>query len=219
MALALVIDLSTGLATAGVSGQTLNSISTPDRLETSLGTLEFRDGAPIKETVAKVYDNLDLMHGIEAFVNAYQGASTTAVFNGFNDAGIPNNEVLIFSKLMDAKSLFLTANADTIYFWSNLDVADGPIVLETPPMSLGVIDDMWFNWVTDFGLPGPDRGAGGKYLLVTLVTKANCRRAVTSCRSCVPCGRLCSDAPSWKTTIPKMPSMYCDRLIFGLLER
>lgn len=166
VALALVIALSTGLATAQVSGQTLNSISTPDRLETSLGTLIYRDGAPSKETVAKVYDNLDLMHGIEAFVNAYQGASTTAVFNGLNDAGIPNNEVLIFSKLMDAKSLFLMANVDTIYFWSNLDVADGPIVLETPPMSLGVIDDMWFNWVTDFGLPGPDRGAVGKYLLV-----------------------------------------------------
>ena len=25
---------------------------------------------------------------------------------------------------------------------------------------------MWFRWVTDFGLPGPDRGEGGKYLLV-----------------------------------------------------
>ncbi len=33
-------------------------------------------------------------------------------------------------------------------------------------MSLGVIDDMWFGWVTDFGLPGPDRGAGGTYLLL-----------------------------------------------------
>ena len=32
-------------------------------------------------------------------------------------------------------------------------------------MSFGVIDDMWFHWVTDFGLPGPDRGAGGRYLL------------------------------------------------------
>ena len=82
MALALVIALSTGLATAQVSGQTLNSISTPDRLETSLGTLEFRDGAPSKETITKVYDNLDLMHGIEAFVNAYQGASTTAFLMG-----------------------------------------------------------------------------------------------------------------------------------------
>ena len=35
-----------------------------------------------------------------------------------------------------------------------------------PPLSLGVIDDMWFRWVTDFGLPGPDRGEGGRYLLV-----------------------------------------------------
>ena len=23
---------------------------------------------------------------------------------------------------------------------------------------------MWFQWITDFGLPGPDRGEGGKYL-------------------------------------------------------
>ena len=61
---------------------------------------------------------------------------------GINDAGIPNNTALIFSQLMDAKSLFLTANADTIYFWVNLDITNGQIVLETPPLSLGVIDDM-----------------------------------------------------------------------------
>ena len=65
---------------------------------------------------------------------------------------------------MDSKSLFLTANADTVYFWVNLDVTKGPIVVETPPLALGVIDDMWFQWVTDFGLPGPDRARGRKYL-------------------------------------------------------
>ena len=31
---------------------------------------------------------------------------------------------------------------------------------------LGIIDDMWWNWVSDFGLPGPDRGQGGKYLVL-----------------------------------------------------
>ena len=146
--------------------QTPASITTPDRLETRLGTLEFKDGAPSKATVQKVYDNLDFMHGVEAFVNAFQGASTSAIWKGFNDAGIPDNTVLIFSELMDSKSVFLTANADTIYFWSVLDVSKGPIVVETPPLALGVIDDMWFRWVTDFGLPGPDRGEGGKYLLL-----------------------------------------------------
>ena len=138
------------------------SITTPDKVETSIGTLEYKDGAPSKETVAKAYDYLDLMHGVEAFVNAYQGASVASIFKGMEDAGVPNNTALIFSELMDAKSLFLTANADTIYFWVNLDVTKGPIVVETPPLSLGVVDDMWFQWVTDFGLPGPDRGEGGQ---------------------------------------------------------
>ena len=142
------------------------SINTPDKVESSIGTLEYKDGAPSKETVAKAYDYLDLMHGVEAFVNAYQGASVAAIFKGMEDAGVPNNTALIFSELMDAKSLFLTANADTIYFWVNLDVTKGPIVVETPPLSLGVVDDMWFQWITDFGLPGPDRGEGGKYLFV-----------------------------------------------------
>ena len=136
------------------------------RSRSSIGTLEYKDGAPSKETVAKAYDYLDLMHGVEAFVNAYQGASVAAIFKGLEEAGIPNNTALIFSELMDAKSLFLTANADTIYFWVNLDVTKGPIVVETPPLALGVVDDMWFQWVTDFGLPGPDRGEGGKYLFV-----------------------------------------------------
>lgn len=142
------------------------SIATPDKVESRIGTLEYKDGAPSTETVAKVYDYLDLMHGVEAFMNAYQGASVASIFKGIEAAGVPNNTALIFSELMDAKSRFLTANADTIYFFVNLDASKGPIVIETPPLALGVVDDMWFRWVTDFGLPGPDRGAGAKYLFV-----------------------------------------------------
>jgi hypothetical protein len=164
---AIVITFAmAALVHSAVAQEIPKSISTPDKVESTLGTLEYKDGAPSKETVAKAYDYLDLMHGVEAFVNAYQGASVASIFKGSNDAGIPNNTALIFSDLMDSKSLFLTANADTIYFWVNLDVSNGPIVVETPPLSLGVIDDMWFHWITDFGLPGPDRGEGGKYLFV-----------------------------------------------------
>jgi hypothetical protein len=49
---------------------------------------------------------------------------------------------------------------------SVLDLSDGPLIFETPPQALGIIDDMWWGWITDFGLPGADRGEGGKYLLV-----------------------------------------------------
>jgi hypothetical protein len=37
-------------------------IPRPDKLETRLGTLEFKDGAPSVATVAKVSDNLDFTH-------------------------------------------------------------------------------------------------------------------------------------------------------------
>ena len=67
---------------------------------------------------------------------------------------------------MDSKSLFLTANADVVYFFTIIDLTKGPMVLETPPQSLGTIDDMWFKWIIDAGNPGPDRGAGGKFLIV-----------------------------------------------------
>jgi hypothetical protein len=89
-----------------------------------------------------------------------------AARKGFLDIGVKDNEILAFSELMDAKSLFLTANADTVYFVGFIDLTKGPMVLETPPAALGTLDDMWWRWVIDFGLPGPDRGAGGKYLVL-----------------------------------------------------
>jgi hypothetical protein len=40
------------------------------------------------------------------------------------------------------------------------------MVVETPPQALALFDDMWFQWIVDFGLSGPDRGEGGRYLVV-----------------------------------------------------
>ena len=144
----------------------LPHLITPDKVETRIGTLDFKDGAPSKETLARVYDNIDFTHAYEAFVNTMQGVNAEAIKKGFADIGVKDNEILIFSELMDAKSLFLTANADTVYFVGGLDLSKGPMVLETPPNALGTIDDAWWRWVIDFGGPGPDRGEGGKYLVL-----------------------------------------------------
>ena len=62
-----------------------------------------------------------------------QGVSIHALHKGLQSVGVKDNEVIIFSELMDAKSLFLTANADTIYFVGVLDLTKGPMVLEAPP--------------------------------------------------------------------------------------
>src|SRR5215212_3664399 len=82
-----------------VSAVQAQSTTTPDKVESSIGTLQYKDGAPSQETVTKVYDYLDLMHGVEAFVNAYQGASVAAIFKCFEEAGVPDNTAIIWSEL------------------------------------------------------------------------------------------------------------------------
>jgi hypothetical protein len=134
MSLASTSCLILGGATAG---EIPASLVTPDKVETRIGTLEFKDGAPSPETMEKVYENLDFTHAFNAFMNTMQGVSIEALHQGFLDAGVKDNEVIVFSKLMDAKSLFLTPNADTVYVMSMLDLSKGPVVMEVPP---GVAD-------------------------------------------------------------------------------
>ncbi|MGD2141428.1 MAG: DUF1254 domain-containing protein [Burkholderiales bacterium] len=152
---------------ADVSTVTIQSLSAPDRVDTSIGTLEFKDGAPTAETARKISDALDFTRALNVYNNSFRGASAYALYKGFKGIGQDaNNKVIIFPKLMDSHSLFLTANADTVYYVSTIDLSKGPVVLEQPPNGLGTINDMWFSWIIDIGRPGPDRGEGGKYLLV-----------------------------------------------------
>jgi hypothetical protein len=143
------------------------SITTPDRVETRIGTLEFFDGFPTEATVDLVYENLDFMRGVEAFLTAMPAASLHAVRQGFRDAGVERNGVvLITEQLMDAHSLFLTPNTESVYIMTWLDLADGPMVVESPPNTLGMVNDFFFRYVADLGNAGPDRGQGGTYLFL-----------------------------------------------------
>jgi hypothetical protein len=151
---------------AELAPDVLARVSTADHVDSRLGPLEFVDGAPSRKTVETLYDHLDFYHGMNAFLKAFPAASTHAIREGFHGVGVRDNDVLIFSELMDSSSRFLTANADTVYYIAFVDLANGPMVVETPPMALGTFDDMWFKWICDFGMPGPDRGAGGKFVLV-----------------------------------------------------
>ena len=143
-------------------------IMTPDSVETSIGTLKFFDGVPTQETAQMVYDHLDRMRGVEAFLNAMPGASIYALFKGPQSIGaIKNHQVAIMENLMDSNPLYLTGNTNTLYVLPFITTKeDGPMVVEVPPGMLGAFNDMWFRYVGDVGLAGPDKGQGGKYLLL-----------------------------------------------------
>lgn len=78
------------------------------------------------------------------------------------------HQVAIADGLLDSNGLFLTGNTDTVYASGILDLErDGPTVVEIPPgCGPGTVNDAWFRFVIDMGAPGPDRGAGGRYLVL-----------------------------------------------------
>ena len=145
------------------------SILTPDSVETSIGTLNFFDGLPDEETVTKVYDNLDRVRATQAFLDMVPLASIEGLRRGMESVGVDaSHKILLYNDLMDSNSLFLTGNTDTIYALGMLDLQrDGATVVEIPPgAGPGTVNDAYFRFVIDMGAPGPDRGKGGKYLIL-----------------------------------------------------
>ena len=144
------------------------SITTPDRVHSSIGALQYFDGVPTPETAETVYDYLDRSRAVEVFLNSIPAMSMSALRAGQAAAGADAcNKICIFDTLMDSTSLVLTGNTSTMYAIGFLDLAkDGPCVIDLPPKMLGILDDMAFLYMTDLGVAGPDKGKGGKFLVL-----------------------------------------------------
>ena len=123
---------SLAAANAQVPDKVINSLAAPAAIPTHSGQLDFKDGVPTVDTAQKTYDALDFTQALNAYNNSFRGASALAIVKGFEGIGAKPGDVVIFSKLMDSHSLFLTANADTVYYLTGLDLSKGPVVVEQP---------------------------------------------------------------------------------------
>ncbi|WP_200804641.1 DUF1254 domain-containing protein [Ferrimonas marina] len=141
-------------------------ITTPDNVDTRLGELSFFDGVPDPASAQKIYDFIDFQHAYQAYMSGIQIASMYAIRQGLLEFGPANTTAVQFADLMDSKALFLTANTTSVYQMAWLELTDEPMVIETPPDVLGIVDDHWFKYVADFGRLGPDQGQGGKFLIL-----------------------------------------------------
>jgi hypothetical protein len=73
---------------------------------------------------------------------------------------------VIWEDLVDARTVELTANDNTIYNFIWIDTKWGPLVIEIPPKVLGGVNESWYRWVADVGTTGEDLGKGGKYIVL-----------------------------------------------------
>jgi hypothetical protein len=143
--------------------------TTPDKVKTRIGTLEFKNGYPTPETAKKLYDEMDFERAVQAYLWSYPAVSFESIRIGSErDLGQDYNVMSIADNFVNSKGVWLTANDTTIYAVTNIDLGKfGPMVVEIPPgRVVGLICDFWQRAITDLGLPGPDGDKGGKVLLV-----------------------------------------------------
>ena len=139
-----------------------------ETLQSRYGTFEFKNGYPVGDAAARLLETQTLNRAIEVYTTQMMRVSAIATREGFRAFGSRTpQQVVIWENLMDAKTLLLTANTETVYAMSFLDLrADGPTVIEAPPHMLGFAQDGLQRYLADIGPLGPDKGAGGKFLML-----------------------------------------------------
>ncbi len=127
---------------------------------------EFVNGYPTDTTIQKVYDAADINRAIQCYRFFYPSVSIMATWEGNLKGGVVANKV--FAMLDGTPQQFVfTPNSDTRYAGLAIDLTEGPMVIEVPPGPImSVVNDMNQLYVMDIGLPGPDKGKGGKHIIL-----------------------------------------------------
>lgn len=108
---------------------------------------------------------------VPAAIWGMPAVSMAGVRKSLAGIGADFNQVVYFSKLMEARHEFLTANNQTPYVLTLIDTRDGPVVLDVPAASekvalFGSAIDSWEVPLADLGPTGEDAGKGGKYVFL-----------------------------------------------------
>jgi hypothetical protein len=160
---------STGPTDAEVKRVT-SPLSPPSVVESEfIGEIRTENEYPTPETIEKLFDQLDFQRACQVFLRNITASSMYSFREGGRrDLGITTPQhYAVWDGPYDARSVLLTPNSETVYGYTYLALgADGPTVVEVPPGVLGVFNDMWMREIENLGPFGPDKGAGGSYLVL-----------------------------------------------------
>ena len=136
-------------------------------ISTYLGNMDYIDGAPEQETYNKANDFVDTANAVRLFLSGIPTASVQGLLAGHKSIGMkPNQTIAISESMLTAESIWLTPNTTTPYVTSEVDVKDGPVVLEVGTPILGLLDNASFKFTDRVGVTHPqDQGKGGKYFI------------------------------------------------------
>jgi hypothetical protein len=129
--------------------------------------LQFLGDYPTKESSTRLFDELDFQRAVQVYLWALPAMNIDAMRQGSEAAFGAGNHILpIWKDRLNTKTKVTTPNSDVVYAMSYLDLKRGPVVVDVPPKLQGMFDDFWHRPICDVGFVGPDKGEGGKYLLL-----------------------------------------------------
>jgi len=167
------------LAGAGLIGCKQTSLVPPSHYD-RLADQPYIESYPLRADIATLKQELLFERGVQAYLWALPALNMYGMKEGSEKVfGRGYNILPIFKERLNAKTLITTPNSDVIYALGYLDLKeDGALVIEVPPGLQGILDDFWQRpirsegeidgreWAGDVGLPGPDHGKGGRYLVL-----------------------------------------------------
>ena len=107
------------------------------------GDFEFKNGYPVGDTAQRLLDLQTFNRAVEVYLTQMMPVSEIALCEGMRAFGSKKpTQVVIWENLMDAQTVLLTANTETVYVLSHLGLkTDGPTVVDAPPHMLGFLQD------------------------------------------------------------------------------
>ncbi len=137
-------------------------------LDTRIGKLAMDGQLPSREAIATLYQELDYQQATQAYLWALPLVSSAQWQQEFHDKLDARNGDLVVLKTYEDKLGVITANATTPYILGFLDLNEtGPMVVELPAgPTAGGVGDVWQRAILDLGQTGPDKGKGGRYLIL-----------------------------------------------------
>jgi hypothetical protein len=159
LSLAIIFASSTAFA---------QGLPTTGTIKSRMSDIKLNNGYPTEKTSKKIYDEIDFQRACQAYLWALPIMGTRNMQmdlkNRFN---LGNLDFIDFISFQDKMGM-LTPNATTPYSMSFPNMKEtGPLVVEIPAgPTAGGIADYWQRPLSDTGQTGPDKGQGGKYLVL-----------------------------------------------------
>ena len=156
----------------------ITAMGQTDRYQ-ALASAPFKKDYPTANTTRTLDEELYFQRAVQTYLWSLPAVNMYAMKEGMGKvSGEGYNVMSVFEKRLMPNTLITTPNSDVIYGLGFADLGEtGPLVLEAPPKLQALLDDFWHRplegpniegrqYLGDVGIPGPDKGEGGKYLIV-----------------------------------------------------